>query len=97
MTFGRLLRQLRKGKGVGIKTMATELGLNYTYISKLENSKVNPSTKVIKKLSHYFDYGSDELMLVAGKIPKDLEEILRSNPTEAIKYLRSRFGRNGNK
>ena len=92
MEFGELLKDLRKKKGVGIKKIAKDVGLDYTYISKLENLKVNPSSKVVKRISDYFNYDSDELMLSAGKIPKDIEEILKSNPRKAVKYLRRRFG-----
>ena len=92
MKFGKLLKNLRVQKGVGIKKMAKEVGLNYTYISKLENSKVYPSSKVLKKFSKYLKYDSDELMISAGKIPKDIEQILMNNPKEAVKYLRSKFG-----
>ncbi len=92
MTFGKLLKSLRNEKGVSIKQLAAELGLNYTYISKLENSKVNPSSKVIIKFSDYFNYSSDELMLAADKIPKDILQILKNNPQETVIYLRRRFG-----
>ena len=92
MTFGKLLKSLRNEKRVSIKQLAAELGLNYTYISKLENSKVNPSSKVISKFSDYFNYSSDELMLAADKIPKDILEILKNNPQETVIYLRRRFG-----
>ena len=92
MDFSNLLKHLRNKKGVSIKKLASEVGLNYTYISKLENAKVKPSLKVIDKFSYYFDYGTEELMIAAGKIPKDIEKILKNNPKEAIKYLRSKFG-----
>ena len=92
MTFGKLLKSLRNEKRVSIKQLAAEVGLNYTYISKLENSKVNPSSKVISKFSDYFNYSSDELMLAADKIPKDILEILKNNPQETVIYLRRRFG-----
>ena len=92
MSFGEVLKDLRTKKGLSIKKLAPEVGLNYTYISKLENSKVNPSPKVVKKISRYFHYNSDELLVTAGKIPKDVEEILKNNPKEAIEYLRSKFG-----
>jgi HTH-type transcriptional regulator, competence development regulator len=91
MTFGELLKDLRIKKGKSIKALGHELGLNYTYISKLENSKVSPSAKSIEKFSRYFKYDSEELLLSAGKVPKDIEEILRSHPKEAIDYLRRRF------
>lgn len=97
MTFGKMLRKLRSEKGVSIKQLAPAVGVNYTYISKLENSKVNPSPEVVEKLSHYFDYDSDELMLAAGKIPKDILSILQSNPLEAVSYLRKKFAKPGTK
>jgi len=92
MEFSSLLKDLRINKGVSIKKLAAEIDLNYTYISKLENAKARPSLKVINKFSHYFNYNSDELAIAAGKIPKDIEEILKGNPKEAIRYLRSKFG-----
>jgi transcriptional regulator with XRE-family HTH domain len=91
MPFGDVLRELRAKKGVGIKKMAKDIGLNYTYISKLENSKVNPSSDVVKRISRYFDYSCDELLLAAGKIPDEIKEILINNPREAAKYLRRKF------
>lgn len=87
-----MLKELRIKKGVSIKKLGPEIGLNYSYISKLEHSKVNPSPKVIKKLSDYFEYNSDELMLSAGKMPKDIEKILKNNPKDAVEYLRRKFG-----
>jgi len=92
MDFSKLLKHLRTEKGIGIKKLASDVGLNYTYISKLENAKGKPSLKVLNKFSHYFNYNIDELMIAAGKIPKDIEKILKGNPKEAIRYLRSEFG-----
>ena len=92
MDFSVLLKDLRTKNGASIKKLAAEVGLNYTYISKLENAKVKPSPEVINRFSHYFNYNEDELMIAAGKIPKDIEEILKGNPKEAIRYLRSKFG-----
>jgi len=92
MTFGKLLKSLRAKKGIGIKKMAPELGMNYTYLSKLENSKVAPSQKLINKLSIYFNYSQEELTLIAGKIPPDVQQILKNNPKEAVEYLRRKFG-----
>jgi HTH-type transcriptional regulator, competence development regulator len=92
MEFGRLLRKLRQKKGKSIKKVAEDLNLNYTYISKLENSKGLPSAETVSTLSHYFSYNSDELMLSAGKIPADILKILQGNPKEAAEYLRRKFG-----
>lgn len=91
MTFGSLLRKLRRSQGIGIKKLGPALGLDYTYLSRIENDKVIPSEQVIDKLSAYFEYDKDELMLLADKIPEDIRQILRENPQEALRYLRERF------
>lgn len=91
MQFGELLKTLRAQKGISIKKLAPEIGLDYTYISKLENSKVMPSEQVILKFSKYFDYSSDELMIAAGKLPDDVQAILKSNSKQILDYLRTSF------
>jgi transcriptional regulator with XRE-family HTH domain len=93
MTFGQLLRQLRTKSGLGIKRLAPELGVNYTYLSKLENNEVGPSEEMVGKVARYFNYDRDRLLLTAGKVPPEILEILRNNPDEAIGFLRERFGR----
>ena len=91
MDFGALLRMLRGKAGVSIKRLAPELDVNYTYLSKLENNKVKPSEELIERVSHYFKYSEEELLLAANKIPDDVLKILRDNPTEAVAFLRKEF------
>ena len=40
LTFGQKIRELRKAKGLGQRAVATEVGINFTYLSKIENDKV---------------------------------------------------------
>ena len=63
-TLGALLRKLRKNKGVGIKTAAPAIGVDYSYLSKIENDKVVPSEKVIQKMSNYYSCDGDIMLLV---------------------------------
>ena len=91
MDFADILRYLRRQEGISIKGLAPELGVDYTYLSKLENRKATPSEDVVGRVATYFDYDKDHLLLAAGKIPADVLEILRGNPEEAIAFLRSRF------
>lgn len=93
MEFGDILRSLRTGAGLGIKRLAPDLGVNYTYLSKLENKEVRPSEELVKRVARYFRYNEDELMVAAGRIPDDILEILRQNPEDAIEFLRQRFRR----
>lgn len=91
MNFPELLKKLRTEKGVSIKKLAPDLDLSYTYISKLENSKSLPSREVIEKIAKYFKYDKDEMMISAGKLPKDVEDIITKNPKEALNFLRTIF------
>jgi transcriptional regulator with XRE-family HTH domain len=90
--FGERLRELREEKKYSIKKLATTLGVNYTYVSKIENNRSIPSSEVIEKLATVFNVDISELKLQAGKIPDDVMDILKNNPKEVIEYLRREFG-----
>jgi transcriptional regulator with XRE-family HTH domain len=91
VSFGQILRQLRIEGGIGIKKLAPILGVNYSYISKLESGTVSPSAEMVGKVAGYFDYNYDRLLLAAGKVPEEVLTILRENPEEALDFLRARF------
>jgi transcriptional regulator with XRE-family HTH domain len=92
MRFGKLLRQLRATRGLGIKKLAPELGVTYSYLSKLENSEVGPSEDMVGRVAKYFGYDKNRLLLSAGKVPPDVLEILQNHPEEAVEFLKERFG-----
>jgi len=90
--FGETLRRLRTKAGVGIKRLAPEIGVSYSYVSKLENNEVNPSEELIGRIAAYFHYDRDRLLLSAGKVPPEILRILQDNPEDAVDFLRRRFG-----
>src|SRR5260370_8165127 len=92
MEFGQILRDLRTKSGLGIKRLAPELQVNYTYLSKLENNEISPSAELVTRVAEYFNYDRDALLLSAGKVPQEILDILREHPDEALKLLRDRFG-----
>ena len=91
-SFGDRIRNLRGKRGVSIKNLATTLGVNYTYLSKIENNRSVPSGEFIEKLARVFNCDPEELKIRAGKIPEDIVTILREHPREAMGYLRREFG-----
>jgi transcriptional regulator with XRE-family HTH domain len=93
MTFGRLFRQLRSKTGLGIKRLAPELGVSYTYLSKLENNELNPSEEFVQRAARYFKCDRNQMLLSAGKIPPEVLRILREHPEDAVELLRAKFGR----
>ena len=91
MEFGEILRELRTRRGLGIKSLAPEVGVTYSYLSKLENGDVRPSEKLVERLAHYFRYDTNALLLSAGRVPADVLGILREHPDEAVEFLRRHF------
>src|SRR4030042_5940062 len=85
--FGQRLRQLRKAKRMSQRELAKKVGINFTYLSKLETGVMPcPRGKVILALAKALDTDPEELFGLARKIPSDIIEQLN---TETIKGLRS--------
>ena len=86
--FGTRLRELRKQAGLSQRELADKIGVNFTYLSKIESGVLPPpSEKVIVRLAEVLNVDKDELMLLAGKIPSDIAQILKNR--EALQLLRS--------
>lgn len=91
--FGAILRELRGTAGIGIKRLAPELGITYSYLSKLENNQIRPSEELVERVANYFNYDRNRLLLAADKVPPEILRILQEHPDDALGYLRERFGR----
>ncbi len=88
MTFARRLRDLRRQKNVSQRTLAEQVGIDVTYLSKLENDRMAPpSIETIAALATALDADVDELSVLAGKIPPDIAEVL-SKDLDAVKLFR---------
>lgn len=77
--FGKRIRELRKGGGDGhisLRDLAQRVGIDFTYLSKIENGKVPPpSNEVIEKLARELGVDLEELLALAAKVSQeDLRE-----------------------
>lgn len=72
-TFGKIIRQARKDKGLSQRELAKLVGVDYTYLSKLENDRAGypPSEDVIYRLARHLDLNEAELRHLAGRITPD--------------------------
>jgi PAS domain S-box-containing protein len=81
------VRELRKTLGFSQKLLAERVGINFTYLSKIENDIMPPPReKTILALARELDTDADELFGLAKKIPSSLFKQL---DPEKIKILRS--------
>lgn len=89
-TFGQQLRDLRKAKSLTQRQLAERVGVDFTYLSKLENDRkdFSPSEDVIRRLADVLGADAAELTLLARKIPSAIEESMTGS-TQGKAFLRS--------
>lgn len=90
--LGDILRDARREAGDSLKSSAPELGVTYTYLSKIENGLARPSSELISRLANRYGIDPDTLFSAAGKLPPDVERIVRERPREAADLLRRHLG-----
>jgi|GEM_PF-807468 Predicted transcriptional regulators len=93
-SFGQHLKELRRSANVSQRDLADKAGVDYTYISKVENDRLPPpSAETIEKISEILGADSTDLLSYAKKIPTDLRETLTNN-SDAMKFLSEASGMN---
>lgn len=84
MRFGEKVRHLRKAKGLTQRDLADRVKVNFTYISKIENGKLDfgeyPSDDLIRKLARVLGADADEMFLLAEKIPEPIKRRVIQRP-----------------
>jgi HTH-type transcriptional regulator, competence development regulator len=81
MTFGKRLRELRLERRLNQKELAARVGIDFTYLSKLENDRMEPpGEETIQRLAAALSADVTELMLLARKVPSDLKPIITQSP-----------------
>ena len=97
MPFPDRLRELRRAARLSQRALAEQVDVDFTYLSKIENGRVEPPSegvlqRIAKELAGKLGKDetelADELITLAGKIPSDLAETLSRNP-EVVRLLRS--------
>lgn len=97
MEFAERLRSLRREARLSQRELAEKIGVDFTYLSKIENRRVEPpSEAVLQRISEVLagilgrnqTELADELITLAGKVPSDIADTLTRNP-QAVRFLRS--------
>lgn len=84
MQFGEKIRELRLARNLTLRELAAKLDVNFTYVSKIENQKLSfgeyPSEELIRKIAKALGGDSDELLILADKIPKQIKKRVKERP-----------------
>lgn len=87
MAFGERVRELRKAHGMSQRGLAERAGIDFTYLSKIENGRIEPpSEDVIRRVAAELNVSADELIVLADKLPSDLVQELKT--PERVSALR---------
>jgi len=85
------LKRLRLASGQGIKRVAPQVGVSYSYLSKVENGLKKPSVDLLARLSDLYGVDSDELLAKLGELPSDVKEILQSEGKAVLDLVRKEY------
>jgi transcriptional regulator with XRE-family HTH domain len=88
---GDLLRRLRTEKGHSLRGAAQDLGVDPSYLSKVERGQKPLPSTLRSRVSDYYGADPDELSAAEGSVPTDIARILAEHP-QAIEELRRRYG-----
>jgi HTH-type transcriptional regulator, competence development regulator len=84
MRFGEKIRELRRAMNLGQRALAEAVGTSFTYISKIENGKLDfgeyPSEEMIRKLAKALGQEEEALLLLAEKIPDRIRKRVLQRP-----------------
>ncbi|WP_158301658.1 helix-turn-helix domain-containing protein [Paenibacillus mesophilus] len=86
--FGELLRSLRKQNKVTQRQLATLVGIDFTYISKIESGTMDPPAEdKIIRMAEVLRVEPEELILAAKKVPTTFQKLITENSDVPI-FLR---------
>ena len=88
-SFGRYLRALRKDAGLSQREVAAQAGIDFTYLSKIENGRVDPPGEAtLHALAHALGADAEDLLSRARKMPRDLKQLVAQGSPEKALLLR---------
>lgn len=84
MKFGDKVRALRKAKGWSLRALSEKVGVGFTYLSRVENERLNfgdyPSDALIHRLADALDADEEELLMLAERVPDRIRKRVLQRP-----------------
>jgi HTH-type transcriptional regulator, competence development regulator len=90
MTFGEHVRKLRRANGLTLRELASNVGVGFTYLSRVETGTMTygdyPSEALIHRLADAFGADEDELLLLAEKVPQPVRKRVLQRPDAFLAF-----------
>jgi transcriptional regulator with XRE-family HTH domain len=93
-TFGAFIRERRealaaKSRDFSLRQVAGRVGVEPAYLSKVERDEVAPpSEEKIRRLAAELGGDPDVLLALAGKVSRELQDIIRARPALFAELIR---------
>jgi transcriptional regulator with XRE-family HTH domain len=93
-SFGQILREKRIAKGYSLRRFAELVEVSPTYLSQVEQGKVEspPTVERLNRMADVLGENRDEFVSLAGRVPEDLPRIIQSHPDTIPELLRTTKG-----
>lgn len=99
-TFGKTISDARKDLGISQKELASRIKkddgteISAQYLNDIEHDRRNPpSEEIIEQFADELKLDKDVLCLIAGTVPKDVQNFSKDNPEKAKDFFKA-FRRN---
>ncbi len=80
-SFGDLLREERRKAGITQRELAAKAGLDFSYISKLENGRIPPpAADTVIAICEILKIQAEKLLAASGKLPAGVQSGLGTSP-----------------
>lgn len=75
--FGAKLREMRQQRGLTLRGLADLAGVDFTYLSKIENGRIgySPGADTIRDLAQALGVEAMDLLTLANKLPPELAKL----------------------
>lgn len=86
--FGKILKAFRTKKEISQRKLAELVGIDFTYISKIESGTMDPPAEdKIVKMAEILGEDPDAMLIAAKKIPSQFQKTITENKDMAM-FLR---------
>ena len=80
-TLGQALREFRPKAGMSQRDLANRVGIDFSYISKVENDRIPPpAADTVVAMCQALGIPQEELLALIGKIPSEAEKAIANSP-----------------
>ena len=85
--FAAAFREARRKAGISQRDLAARIGVDFSYISKLENGRLPPpSSDTIERIAAELGCPVEDLLSAAKKLPSNTADAIAGAP-EAVRFL----------